>query len=75
VLTDLSGPYRDDTGEGSVACVRQAAEEFGNGQGFAVQILDADHQNKPDIGASIARQWFDRDLTGAKCTPATIHWS
>ena len=61
VLTDLSGPYRDNTGDGSVACARQAAEEFGNGHGFTVEILAADHQNKPDIGASTARQWIDRD--------------
>jgi branched-chain amino acid transport system substrate-binding protein len=61
VLTDLSGPYRDDTGPGSVACAQQAAAEFGSGHGFGVQVLSADHQNKPNIGAGIARQWFDRD--------------
>ena len=60
VLNDQSGPYRDDTGLTSVACVRQAAQEFGD-HGFAVEILSADHQNKPDVGAGIARQWFDRD--------------
>ena len=61
VLTDLSGPYRDNTGEGSVVCARQAADEFNSGHGFKVQILSADHQNKPDVGASIARQWFDTE--------------
>ena len=61
VLTDLSGPYRDNTGEGSVACARQAADEFGGGHGFAVQVISADHQNKPDVGAGIARQWFDTE--------------
>jgi branched-chain amino acid transport system substrate-binding protein len=60
VLNDQSGPYRDDTGLTSVACVRQAVQEFGN-RGFAVEVLSADHQNKPDVGAGIARQWFDRD--------------
>ncbi len=60
VLTDMSGPYRDVTGPTSVACARQAVEDFG-GQGLAVEILTGDHQNKPDIGATIARQWFDRD--------------
>lgn len=60
VLSDMSGPYRDVTGPTSVACVRQAIEDFG-GHGFSVEIVTADHQNKADIGASIARQWFDRD--------------
>ncbi len=60
VLNDQSGPYRDNTGGGSVACARLAAEEWGD-QGFKVEVIGADHQNKPDIGASIARQWLDRD--------------
>ncbi len=60
VLTDMSGPYRDVTGPTSVACVRQAIEDFG-GQGFSVEVVAGDHQNKADIGASIVRQWFDRD--------------
>ncbi len=62
VLTDLSGPYRDTGGPGSVACARQAAEEAQAAlPGLRVEVLSADHQNKPDIGAAIARQWFDRD--------------
>jgi branched-chain amino acid transport system substrate-binding protein len=60
VLNDQSGPYRDTSGQGSVVCARQAVTQFGS-QGFDVQIVSADHQNKPDIGAAIARQWFDRD--------------
>ena len=60
VLNDMSGPYRDATGPGSVACVQQAVRQF-NSSGFDVQVLAADHQNKPDVGAAIARQWFDRD--------------
>ena len=60
VLNDQSGPYRDNTGAGSVACARLAVEEWGN-KGFNVELISADHQNKPDIGASIARQWLDRD--------------
>ncbi|MCK8785462.1 ABC transporter substrate-binding protein [Roseomonas sp. NAR14] len=61
VLTDLSGPYRDATGPGSVLCAQVAAEQFGTGHGFKVEVVSADHQNKPDVGAAIARQWFDRD--------------
>jgi branched-chain amino acid transport system substrate-binding protein len=60
VLNDMSGPYRDLGGLHDVACVKQAVQEFGS-KGFNVDVIFADHQNKPDIGAGIARQWFDRD--------------
>lgn len=60
VLNDMSGPYRDLGGLHDVACVKQAVKEFGP-KGFNVEVIFADHQNKPDIGAGIARQWFDRD--------------
>jgi branched-chain amino acid transport system substrate-binding protein len=60
VLNDQSGPYRDLGGMNSVACVRQAVQDLG-AKGFEVDAIFADHQNKPDIGAAIARQWFDRD--------------
>jgi branched-chain amino acid transport system substrate-binding protein len=59
-LTDMSGPYKDLAGPGAVAAAQQAVAEFG-GKGFNVEILVADHLNKPDVGTSIARQWFDRD--------------
>ena len=61
VLTDLSSVYRDVTGPTSVACVRQAVQDYAAAQGLSVEVLAADHQNKPDVGAGIARQWFDRD--------------
>ena len=60
VMNDMSGPYRDATGQGSVVCVQQAVRQFSS-SGFDVQVLAADHQNKPDVGAALARQWFDRD--------------
>ncbi|WP_241771237.1 ABC transporter substrate-binding protein, partial [Acidisphaera rubrifaciens] len=60
VLNDMSGPYRDTGGPVSVMCARLAVEEF-KAQGFKVEVLSGDHQNKPDVGASIARQWIDRD--------------
>jgi branched-chain amino acid transport system substrate-binding protein len=61
VLNDQSGPYRDDGGPTGVACARQAPLDFGiSGKGWNVEIISADHQNKPDVGASIARQWFDQ---------------
>ena len=61
VLTDLSGPYRDVTGPTSVACVRQAVEEFSaQNPEIRIEIIAADHQNKPDVGINTVRQWFDQ---------------
>jgi branched-chain amino acid transport system substrate-binding protein len=63
VLTDLSGTYRDNTGPTSVICSRLAAEEFNAGaHGFDVEVLQADHQNKPDNASTITRQWFDQGV-------------
>ncbi len=59
VINDQSGPYRDLNGPTSVICTQQAVQEFAAG-GFDVEVLSADHQNKPDIAVSIARQWFDQ---------------
>src|SRR6185312_7038287 len=59
VVNDQSGPYRDLNGPTSVICTKQAVQEFG-AAGFDVEVLSADHQNKPDIAVSIARQWFDQ---------------
>jgi branched-chain amino acid transport system substrate-binding protein len=62
VLTDLSGVYRDVTGPTSVLCVRQAVAEFTrDNPGIKVEVLEADHLNKADVGLSVARSWFDRD--------------
>jgi branched-chain amino acid transport system substrate-binding protein len=62
VLNDQSGPYRDDGGPTGVVCAKQALEDFGmSGKDWNVEVLSADHQNKPDIGVSIAKQWLDRD--------------
>ena len=56
VLTDLSGPYEQNSGVGSVEAAKMAAEEFGGKvNGVPIEIVSADHQNKPDIGAGIAR--------------------
>ncbi|GGC41690.1 ABC transporter permease [Siccirubricoccus deserti] len=61
VLTDLAGPYRDVTGPTSVACVRQAVEEFtAQNPDIRVEVIVADHQNKPDVGINTVRQWFDQ---------------
>jgi branched-chain amino acid transport system substrate-binding protein len=62
VLTDLSGPASDATGEGSVTAAQMAAEDFGGVvAGKPIKVISANHQLKPDIGASIARQWYDAE--------------
>jgi branched-chain amino acid transport system substrate-binding protein len=62
VLNDQSGTYADLAGPGSVVAARMAVEDFGAAKkGMKVEILVADHQNKPDVGSQIARQWFDVD--------------
>ena len=61
VLNDQSGPYRDVTGMTLVVCAQQAVQDFGAAsRGLDVEVISADHQNKPDIGAGIAREWFDK---------------
>jgi branched-chain amino acid transport system substrate-binding protein len=60
VINDQSGVYRDVNGPTSVACTRQAIQEFGAG-GFDIEVLVADHQNKPDLAASITKQWIDQE--------------
>ncbi|AVO45883.1 ABC transporter substrate-binding protein [Phreatobacter cathodiphilus] len=61
VITDMSGVYKDLSGPTSVACTRQAVEEFtGANPDIKVEVLVADHQNKADVGLSLIRQWFDQ---------------
>ena len=72
VLTDLSGTYRDNTGPTTVACVQQAIAEFNpSAHGFEVDLRQADHQNKPDVAASIARQWYDEGVLGTIDVPTS----
>ena len=61
VLTDLSGPYKDLAGTLSIEATRMAVAEFASAAGLAVEVVQADHQNKADIGAEVARKWFDQD--------------
>jgi branched-chain amino acid transport system substrate-binding protein len=62
VLNDQSGVFADNGGRGSVAAARLAAEDFGNEiLGQKIEIVTADHQNKPDIASSTARKWFDNE--------------
>src|ERR1700683_3092619 len=113
VMSDMSGLYSDLGGPGSVVAAKMAVDDFNPAaHGMKVEIVSADMLNKPDVGANIARQWFDvdhvdvivdvpnsgvalavnevareknkpflvsgaasSDLTGAKCSPDTIHWT
>ncbi|MCS6779750.1 MAG: ABC transporter substrate-binding protein [Geminicoccaceae bacterium] len=113
VLNDQSSLYADITGRGSVVAAQMAVEDFGGKvKGAPIEVTFADHQNKPDVGSNVARQWYDTDgvdvivdvptssvalainevtreknkvflvsgaatsdLTGAKCSPNTVHWT
>jgi branched-chain amino acid transport system substrate-binding protein len=62
VLTDMSGPFADQVGPGSVTAAQLAAEDFmREAPGIRVEIVYADHQNRPDVGSAIARRWVDTE--------------
>ena len=66
VLNDMSGLYADIAGPGSVTAAKMAVEDFGAAaKGMKVEIVGADHQNKPDIGSNVARSWIDVDKVDA----------
>ncbi|MEJ0020010.1 MAG: ABC transporter substrate-binding protein [Acetobacteraceae bacterium] len=76
VINDMSGPYRDVNGPTGVICTKQAVQEFAAGA-FDVEVLSADHQNKPDVAVSLAREWFDQrsvdiviDIAATSCALA-----
>lgn len=113
VINDQSGLYSEHGGVGSIWAARKAVEDFGaDGKGIKVEVIGADHQNKPDVGTTIVRRWFDvegvdaiadanssavalaisdiardknkvmlnagaatAELTGARCSPNTVHWT
>src|ERR1700736_2534234 len=62
VLTDMSSLYADATGKGSLAAVEMAVADYGGKvKGKPVEVVSADHQNKPDVGVAIARNWYDNE--------------
>ena len=62
VLTDMSGVYADYGGPGAVAAAKMAVQDFGGKMfGKPIEVVNADHQNKPDIAKNVTQQWFDRD--------------
>ena len=66
VMNDMSGTYKDLSGQGSVVAARMAVEDFGAAaKGMKVEIVGADHQNKPDVGSNVVRTWIDTDKVDA----------
>jgi branched-chain amino acid transport system substrate-binding protein len=62
VLSDMSGLYADIGGKGSIIAAQMAVDEMGGkAGGMAIEIVSGDHQNKPDVGSNIARQWYDTE--------------
>jgi branched-chain amino acid transport system substrate-binding protein len=61
VLNDLSGVYSDDQGIGSVVAAQLAIDDYAKKLGLTVELVSADHQQKPDVGSAIARNWFDNE--------------
>ncbi len=62
ILTDMSGIYSDIGGPGSVEAARMAIADFGGSVNVKkIELISADHQNKPDVGSAIAAQWFGND--------------
>ena len=67
VMNDQSGTYSDLSGQGSVWAAKKAIEDFckANKCHDKIEVVFADHQNKPDVGSNIVRQWFDVDKVDA----------
>jgi branched-chain amino acid transport system substrate-binding protein len=62
VLTDMNGPASTPTGQGSVTAAQMAVDDFGGTVlGKPISVIVGDHQDKPDVGASIARRWYDTE--------------
>ena len=63
VMSDMSGPYADLAGQGSVLAAKMAVEDYvkATKSKLKVEVVSADHQNKPDVGSSIARKWYDAE--------------
>ena len=62
VLTDMNGPAAASTGRGSVTAAQMAVDDFGGKVlGKPIRVISGDHQDKPDIGATLARRWYDTE--------------
>ena len=66
VLTDMSGVYADYGGQGALVAAKMAVKDFGGTMfGKPIEVVNADHQNKPDVAKNVTQQWFDRDKVDA----------
>ena len=65
VLNDMSSLYADIGGPNSVVAIKMAVEDSGLAKGWKIDVLSGDHQNKPDVGINIARQWIDNEKVDA----------
>jgi branched-chain amino acid transport system substrate-binding protein len=75
VMNDMSGVYADVSGPGAVVAAKMAIEDFGAAaKGMKVEVVSADHQNKPDVGSNVARQWYDVDKVDAIFDVPTRRW-
>src|SRR5271168_1857383 len=80
ILNDMSSVYADYQGVGSVVSAQLAVDDFSKTLGVPVEIVSADHQNKPDVGSAIARRWFDSENVDVvmdlpKCSRNFVHWT
>lgn len=65
-ITDISGLYSDIDGNGGVEAIKMAIADFGSaGNGKKIEFVFADHQNKPDVASTKAREWFDQQGVSA----------
>jgi branched-chain amino acid transport system substrate-binding protein len=72
VLTDMSSLYADATGKGSLAAVQMAVADYGGKvKGKPIEVISADHQNKPDVGVGIARNWYDNETVALPISALT----
>ena len=66
VLNDMSSLYADIGGPNSVVAIKMAIEDSGLlKKGWKIDVMSGDHQNKPDVGVNIARNWYDNDKVDA----------
>ena len=73
VFTDMSGQFSQESGEGAVTAVKMAVDDFGGtALGKPIEVVSADHQNKPEIASAIARKWANDPSATLRCRRPSI---
>jgi branched-chain amino acid transport system substrate-binding protein len=73
VWTDMSGQFSQESGEGAVTAVKMAVDDFGGtALGKPIEVVSADHQNKPEIASAIARKWANDPSATLRCRRPSI---